>query len=275
MKYLYFFLFLACVFLVITGFILFKSVKKELFQNNTSVPKILHLTCKDKNNLSEFYKSNLDSWKKFNPNLDIRLYDDDDLQNFFKKEYPEYVDKINLFDKIIFKIDIFKLLVLHKYGGIYADMDVECLKCFDDLLNNLKKPITFGYGPYEHNNGIYKNYTLIECAIMIGKPNHPFFIDLVESIKYSEKNNRSNPVYITGPVAITNAVNNSKYKKDIEVMEPVYFYPVNNQLQIRISKEKIEETQKMLETHTFPKDSYCVHYWDGAWWNKKSKGNRN
>ena len=150
----------------------------ERFNNpNNNFPKIIHMTCKNKNKMSEFYKNNLNSWKKFNPNWEVKLYDDKDLDDFFNKHYKKYVKKINAFNKMIFKVDIFKLLVLHKYGGIYVDMDVECLKKFDTLLNNTKQSIIFGYGPYEHNNGIYKHIKIVECAIMIGKPNHPFFLN--------------------------------------------------------------------------------------------------
>lgn len=57
-------------------------------------------------------------------------------------------------------------------------------------------------------------------------------------------------------------------------MEPIYFYPVNNQNKNRIPKEFIQKTKKMLESRKFPNESYCVHYFDGAWWDKSAKGNK-
>ena len=233
------------------------------------------MTCKNKNKMSEFYENNLNSWKKFHPDWEVKLYDDDDLNDFFNTYYKKYVKKINAFNKIIFKIDIFKLLVLHKYGGIYVDMDVECLKNFDALLNNAKKSIIFGYGPYEHNNGIYKDIKLVECAIMIGKKNHPFFLELVDNIKFPKiQKNQGNPVHETGPQFLTKMIRKSKYKKDIQITEPILFYPINNQMSSRVPLKKILETKKILKTRKFPKESYCVHYFDGSWWKKNNKNNK-
>jgi len=250
----------------------------ERFSNGPIVntfPKIIHMTCKNKNKLSDFYESNLNSWKKFHPDWEVKLYDDDDLNNFFNQYYKKYVKKINAFNRIIFKVDIFKLLVLHKYGGIYVDMDVECLKNFDKLLNNTKKSIIFGYGPYEHNNGNYKNIKLVECAIMIAKANHPFFIELVDNIDYpTNDKNQGNPVHKTGPQFLTKMIEKSKHKKEILLTEPVLFYPINNQMRPRVPLEKVIETKKILQTRNFPKESYCVHYFDGSWWKKDNENNK-
>jgi len=253
---------------------------KELFGTNNSIniPKIIHMTCKDKHNLSAFYQQNLDSWKKYHSQSQwkINIYDDKDLETFFTTNYPSLLPLINSYSKIIYKVDIFKILVLNKYGGVYVDMDVECLKSIDPLLNNSNETAIFGYGPYEHNNGNYKNMKLIECAIMISMPNHKLWNKYVIPGLISKNECKGNAVECTGPVFITHNIekyNRENNVNDIKLMEPIYFYPINNQFPNRISKEKINETKQMLKTRNFPKESYCVHYFDGAWWNKNSKTN--
>ena len=178
-KTLFKILILLVILISVIIFLIFKNKIitniNELFSNsntnsNTNIPKIIHMTCKDKHNLSDFYKQNYDSWKKYNEKdgWEIRLYDDDDLINFFETYYPSiYKNIINTYNRIIYKVDIFKILILNKIGGVYVDMDVECLKPIDELIQDKNNKIIFGYGPYEHNNGQYKGMKLIECAIMM------------------------------------------------------------------------------------------------------------
>ena len=277
---------LICLYIIIIGLYIWgnkhnRNVEQYSNKTNTShIPRIIHMTCKDKHNMSDFYKQNYNSWKKYNERdgWEFRLYDDDDLIAFFEKNYPDiYKNIISTYDKIIYKVDIFKILVLNKIGGVYVDMDVECLKPINKLIQNKNDKVLFGYGPYEHNNGQYKEMKLIECAIMISEPNHKFWNKYVIPSLKSQDKCKGNAVACTGPVFITNNV--EKYNKenntsDIRVLEPVYFYPVNNQMKTRVPDNLIKKTQEMLKTHTFPKESYCVHYFDGAWWNKNSKGNK-
>ena len=147
-------------------------------------------------------------------------------------------------------------------------MDVECLKPIDELVNNLDNQVILGYGPYEHNNGQYKNYKLVECAIMMSQPKHTFWNKyVIPSLKPIDECH-NNPVSCTGPVFITNNV--EKYNKEnpdnrINIMEPIYFYPINNQMKSRVPDNLIKKTQEILRTRNFPKESYSVHYFDGSW----------
>ena len=275
---------IICLYVILIGLYVWASFKNEYvsetYTNQSHIPKIIHMTCKNKHNMSDFYKQNYNSWKRYHEHngWEIRLYDDSDLFNFFETHYPSiYENIVKTYDKIIYKVDIFKILVLNKIGGVYVDMDVECLKPIDDLIQNPSNKVVFGYGPYEHNNGPYKNIKLIECAIMMSEPNHAFWNNYVIPSLKPQKSCGGHAVLCTGPVFITNNV--EKYNKenntnDINVMEPMYFYPVNNQNKSRIPNNLIKKTQEMLKNHTFPKESYCVHYFDGAWWNKNSKGNK-
>ena len=277
---------LICVYIIILVLYIWFGCKNinniEKYSNSDSenIPKIIHMTCKDKHNLSDFYKQNYDSWKKYNEKdgWEIRLYDDDDLINFFETYYPSiYKNIINTYNRIIYKVDIFKILILNKIGGVYVDMDVECLKPIDELIQDKNNKIIFGYGPYEHNNGQYKGMKLIECAIMMSVPQHKFWNDYVIPSLKPQSKCKGNAVACTGPVFITNNVeqyNKENTSSDIKIMEPIYFYPVNNQMKTRVPDNLIKKTQEMLKTHSFPKESYCVHYFDGAWWNKNSKGNK-
>lgn len=100
-------------------------------------PKILHLTCKDKNNINnKIWINCYNKFKKIYTGYDIILYDDNDIYKIVKENFPNH-------EKIIRKVtnggtlsDTFRYLILYLKGGIYADMDCEPLKHIDLLFNN-------------------------------------------------------------------------------------------------------------------------------------------
>lgn len=237
--------------------------RRENFTNVNNFPKIIHMTLKDKDNMSDFYRKNYESWKRHHPDWDIRLYDDNDLFKFIDDNYPQYAKKINTFDKMIFKIDIFKLLVMHKYGGIYTDMDVKCLKSFNGLLKPIDESVVFGYGPNVANRGAFTDVKLVECAVMISRPKDPFWLKFFDSIDETKK---AGPVEVTGPYAITRFIEKYENKQNIKLLDPIYFYPINNQIRSRIPMKEILKTRKMIRENRYPKKSYCVHFFGGSWW---------
>lgn len=70
-----------------------------------------------------------DTWKAHHPNWEHRLWLDEDAQQFplYRKLAPLCVGNTA-------KADLLRLLILAKYGGIYADMDTECLANFTPIL---------------------------------------------------------------------------------------------------------------------------------------------
>ena len=94
---------LICLYIIIIGLYIWDYnrntehfSKKTNKTNSSHIPRIIHMTCKDKHNLSDFYKQNLNSWKKYNEKdgWEIRLYDDNDLFAFFEKYYPNIYKNI-------------------------------------------------------------------------------------------------------------------------------------------------------------------------------------
>jgi len=88
-------------------------------------PKIIYLCNKTIGKNEEISSNN---WKIFNPDYEIKLFDDEMIKSFLLKEYGQlYVDIINYlndapgFGQI--KADFFRLCILYKTGGVYSDID--------------------------------------------------------------------------------------------------------------------------------------------------------
>jgi len=87
------------------------------------IPKIMHLTWKDRS-LGP-WRHYLQSWQQKNPDFEFRVYDDNDMLNVVQTHFPHVMPVFSQIP-IITKADLFRYMLLLKFGGLYADVDVEC-----------------------------------------------------------------------------------------------------------------------------------------------------
>jgi mannosyltransferase OCH1-like enzyme len=121
-------------------------IEKNIFQSwNT---KIIHPLVQKK----------IDFLKKINNNYTYYLYDDNDMDNFvndhFKGEIAECYNKLNI---IVAKVDLWRYLILYKYGGVYLDMDSSIEKPLDELIQENDAAII----TVEGNQNLYVQWALI------------------------------------------------------------------------------------------------------------------
>jgi mannosyltransferase OCH1-like enzyme len=91
------------------------------------IPKIIHQTCKTKD-VPEKWKDAFDSCKTNNKGFKHILWTDETMDKFVKKYYHDFYKIYKSYKYHIQRCDVFKFLVLYKYGGIYLDMDIICNK---------------------------------------------------------------------------------------------------------------------------------------------------
>lgn len=96
------------------------------------IPKIIHCCWFGGKALPDSVKKYMNSWKKYNPDFEIRVWTErnfDYNENRYTKE--AYINK-----KWAFVTDYVRLKVLYDNGGIYMDTDVEVLQSLEPLLNH-------------------------------------------------------------------------------------------------------------------------------------------
>ena len=94
------------------------------------IPKIIHACWFGKNPIPNEAKQYINSWKKYNPTYEIKIWNEYN----FDITSNEYVHEAYQSKKFAFVTDYVRLKVLYEYGGIYMDTDVEVVKPLDDLL---------------------------------------------------------------------------------------------------------------------------------------------
>ncbi len=218
-------LLIIILFLILVLIYYFKIT--EEFNLNSSIPKVIYLCYKTK----EIPNYIIPNWKKLYPDYDIKLYDNNDCIEFLKKEYDqEHVDIFNYLKDGPIKADFWRICVIYKYGGMYADIDIEPFVPIDTILDNDTTFLTC----------ISVIYNGITPQIIVSIPNHYIlkecidkYIDMYRSkIKYEYwtfsichimaqifKNNFSTPFDQDG---IYYDKKNNKYQLLKEI------YPTNN-----------------------------------------------
>lgn len=96
------------------------------------IPKIIHFIWIGDKPLSKHKKNNIKTYKRLNPEWEIKLWTNNNL--------PEIINKYtyNKVSSWAAKADVLRLEILYRYGGIYTDIDSKCLKPLNMLINNMR-----------------------------------------------------------------------------------------------------------------------------------------
>ena len=224
-----------CILLLFYLFNNFLITDKEHFDNQEKIPKIIIQTWKSKD-IPDKYKEDIDSVKKYNNDFKILFFDDNDIETFLKKNYPQYYESYMKLPVKIQKIDYFRYIAIYHYGGFYLDLDMTCLYPLDELLNY---DCIFPVDTNLNNNNCRKirfnNMCNNNMKIVLGqyafaaKPKNEFIKLLIDTIhnnvdKYIEDNEKkgNKRIYVytsTGPDFVTNLYMNYANKSSVHILE--------------------------------------------------------
>ena len=98
------------------------------------IPKIIHYCWFGQGEMPELVLRCIESWRKNLPNYTLHLWSED---NFDIASAPQYVREAYAAKKYAFVSDYVRLWALEREGGVYLDTDVEVLKSFDSLLDDI------------------------------------------------------------------------------------------------------------------------------------------
>ncbi len=111
--------------------------------------------------------------KKLNPDFKFHIYTDDQLFDFIKSNYDSEI--FNAFEKLkhpVAKADMWRYLVLFKYGGVYLDIDSKFNNAIKTFINDDDEGVISA----EKNEGNYVQWALFY------KKEHPILSKTVEYI---------------------------------------------------------------------------------------------
>jgi mannosyltransferase OCH1-like enzyme len=101
------------------------------------IPKIIWQTYKDPfDQLQPYMLDAVNTWKTLNPEYEYRYMDDSQAAQFILEEYgQEWHDLFIELPVGVMRGDLWRYMIIYKYGGVYADLDTECLNPINVWLN--------------------------------------------------------------------------------------------------------------------------------------------
>ena len=146
------------------------------------IPPILHQAWKT-DQVPERFQPWIESWNRHNPGWTRMFWNDRALVDFVGANYPGFVDTFCGYRSGILRADAGRYLLLHHFGGVYADLDCECVAPFDPLMPEDR--IVFCKEPPERSASQAKLRGLpylIFNGTMASPPRHPFWLHLLSTL---------------------------------------------------------------------------------------------
>jgi hypothetical protein len=110
------------------------------------IPKVVYFVHTKGKKVAQKFSDVILYNKKNNPELEFKFYDDIKVKKFIKKYYPEFYNFYICIDEDYgaVKADIFRILILYHYGGIYIDIKTKINNIYNQI-----KDTQFACGKYD------------------------------------------------------------------------------------------------------------------------------
>lgn len=195
-----------------------------------------------------------------NPGWDYKLWTDADLLTLVQTHYPELEELYVSYPNPVQRADLGRYLVLHHCGGVYADVDTECLSSLDPLTADAR--VVFAEEPIEHHNhaiplGLAHQYF---NGIMASPKGHPFWNHLIDVVIRS-RHASAFVLESTGPIVLTGAIDSYPDQDKLCLNSCHIFNPLT--VSGRYSTSAVYGAYRQ---HRF-----ANHYWSGSWYTMSPK----
>ena len=209
------------------------------------IPLIIHDIWLGPNTPPASFKLWQASWLKLHPKWRYILWTDNDVKKIKLINQDLYDLAINWGEKS----DILRIELLNQFGGLYKDVDFECLKPFDEL--HYLFDFYTGIGPFD------KTPFYIGNGLIASSPGHPIIQAYIDGIKYNHGKtlvaDRTGPPFFIK--LLHQMLNNVKYSRSI-ALPSSYFYPVERH------QKTFNKQQKQALCQS---ESMAIHHWAASW----------
>lgn len=167
------------------------AFKQQYFANKNSkiIPKFIFRTFKYHKPEFNFVLNNA---IEMNPGFIQIYFSDDDCRDFISTFYPIYLNAFDMITPGAFKADLFRLIILYHFGGVYSDIGHMFLQPMTNFIN-------FDFDECVLVKDLQDGFIQIHNAFMAAYPRHP----LIKSMLIHITKNIENKYYGTSPLAIT------------------------------------------------------------------------
>ena len=230
------------------------------------------------------------SWMQYNPFWVHWFWTDRGFTDMLLRHFPEYYDIYRKYDHKVNKADMRKYFLLYKEGGVVADLDLECVRSFDDDMMDAE--CILAQEPVVHQELVYgaEGFKYLTPAFMACRPGHPFFKYLIDNLRpYAERSHGlawdDQVLNSTGTMFLSQVYHDYQRKfgrSDVyiapaELFMPTYDTSFETKLRVKCNGYKLDdkltyEQKRVCEGLTQTnfvnfrtETAYTYHHWSKSW----------
>jgi mannosyltransferase OCH1-like enzyme len=228
----------------------------------SKIPHIIHQTWKN-SDVPEYFTPVMDTWVTFNKGWTLKLWTDEMNRDFIAVHFPDFLSTYDNYPKAIQRVDAVRYFILKVYGGVYVDLDFECLKPIEKLLDGHQ--CVFGLEPLEHGER-FNNQNIICNAFMAAVPGHQFINMLCQELTdqpFVKKSavNIFEVLNTAGPMMLTRIHSAYKGTEPVCILPSKFLYPAT--LEEARSIASGQGISDLLNSKL--EEAYALHYFWGSW----------
>lgn len=231
--------------------------------SHPSIPRVIHQTWKTADVPASMHRWQRSWWDR-NPGYAYRLWTDDAIVAFVEHEFPELMPLFRGFRQPIARVDLGRYLILQRLGGVYADLDCECLRPVEGLIHG--RQFVIGAEPPEHERlegAVRRNMREILCPSFIASvAGHPFLAHVIACI--SAARDEPDVLDATGPFLLTRARRTYASAAPVTIVPAEQLYPLSK------TDCWTGRTFDLGLWEQATRQAAMVHYWEGTWFRPES-----
>ena len=218
------------------------------------IPRIIHQSWKN-HEVPPRWAALQQTWIEHHPQWEYRFWTDDDNRRLIAADYPELLSTYDAYPLDINRAEMARYMAIRRYGGVYVDLDFECLRPVDQLIAGHQ--LVFGLEPETHAQRApvkKRGLERIVCNAFIASiPDHPFWQHLAGWLERSKKDASLGDR--TSFFLLTRACDSFADAAGIAILPPRLLYPIDN----------VHGPVSDFERSELARTAYGIHHWHGSW----------
>lgn len=227
------------------------------------IPRVIHKIWLGSKALPQKYVDLNQTWLDLNPHWYIRWWHEHDIKTIARYMIKQNYEWMQAATNQAERSDILRLEILRRYGGIYVDTDMECLKPIDSVIDRRGLKC---FGGFECFNKL-EGRMIVGTAILGCTPKHPMMIAACDQLypamvksRETESETLWRIVKGSGPHFYTNVWEQFAEDRTVAIFAPRTFYPGFQTEDWRPYRGYPRSILRVI----YP-ESATYHHWDNTW----------
>ena len=229
------------------------------------IPRIIHQTWKTAELPADLAALQA-TWQALHPHWQYRLWTDSDNRALIAEHEPWFLPIYDGYQQPICRVDAARYFILKHHGGVYIDLDFECVRPLDAALEG--HGMVIGLEPQAHTELEHirsHGVDVLLCPSFIAcTSDHPFWAQVEKGlVQYHQT---SDPLEATGPLLLSRLYQRLSNKSAVHLLPAEMLYPVS----------KFDCWDRLLNDPGFKAKVIAapevlgIHHWHGSWFRRES-----